>query len=263
MHASSSNNQVTFNGQRVPEGTVVGGSLPLPTTSYLHKTHTHKRRNTHHHQRRLGAQLVMTVLRPGYVRRQSLGGVLLVALIVYGVYRHRYAAARGDAWEPRLRPGRSAPWQPPMPWPQLVGIERSPVSDAGLVPCGLAVVLTTRENLSLTATSAVAIEYQKGVCHFHLFITALDSGFERGAEMQPFVDLLARRPRTNILWTRGRHAFNRVKSVASLHVQALGFRYVIFCDKEVKHQHEDWCCGRTLPPLAQLLLAGYLVHMIQ
>jgi hypothetical protein len=59
-------------------------------------------------------------------------------------------------------------WQPPAALRQLKAIEASPLSDLQLPKCDLAVVLSSRERVSLAPLALAKLVDQQGVCHFHM-----------------------------------------------------------------------------------------------
>ena len=70
--------------------------------------------------------------------------------------------------------GTAAPWQPPKPLRPVKAVEVSPQSDADLPPCDLAVVLNSRERVSLTSVGLAHLVAQEGVCHFHMIAAIPD-----------------------------------------------------------------------------------------
>ncbi|EDQ84844.1 uncharacterized protein MONBRDRAFT_29805 [Monosiga brevicollis MX1] len=149
-------------------------------------------------------------------------GVWCLRLLVLGL---------GVAWPSALAYLQPADWAPSAPFERPDRILTSPLSQDGLAPCNLAVVLDSRQTLSPTNKSMPEWAAQRGVCHFHLVIPFADVLLHE-VEKEAIMTLLNTRPRTTVLLYNNIIGYTHERSIGMQYTEPI--RYVIVADRELR-----------------------------
>eukprot|EP00045_Choanoeca_perplexa_P013333 m.150850 g.150850 ORF g.150850 m.150850 type:complete len:624 (-) comp16324_c0_seq3:1153-3024(-) len=108
----------------------------------------------------------------------------------------------------------------------------SPVHDEGLTACKLAVVLASRQTLSIVNASAYDWTHQEQVCHFHLVIPIANITLHQ-TELAIFTNILQVRTRTTLLVFQQFEAFQVQRNAAMIYSHPLA-DYIVLSDREIR-----------------------------